>query len=360
MKDASDPQAILFEDALAQTAKNVRHLLIGNGFSIAARPSFTYRSLARAARLSEPLRALFAQTDDFELVLLGLRDRIADPMITAADLSTMKEQEEEVREGFVDALQTVHPEHSMKMGEVECDRCATFLEEFVGRSRTLKLAGRVYTTNYDLLLYWVVARSGRRLWCYDSHFNDDPDPHKRKLYGIWKPDSGPMRARPPELVYLHGALHTYDAANGAQGMLRSGRRKNLIDQSRARLAKGNFPVIVAEGTSEAKASRISRSKYLTWATGWLAKGMRHPNAVLFTHGHSLDLRDAHLLKHVGNGRISAVYVGAWGGLEGDQAAAIRNWNSCWQGVRPQQHPLRVYVYDTSLVSPWKYPLKGER
>jgi hypothetical protein len=53
-------------------------------------------------------------------------------------------------------------------------------------------------------------------------------------------------------------------------------------------------------------------------------------------------------------------VGAWEGLEGNEGETIRCWAGRWQEVRSSTDPLAVYVYDTSLVSPWKYPLKGER
>jgi hypothetical protein len=356
MHESTEPRPITFEEALVRSRERVRHLLLGNGFSISARPSFRYEALARSARLSKPVRALFADTNDFEIVLQQLRNRMADPLAGATDLAVWEAQEREIRESFIDVLQRVHPEHSMMMSSVECDRCATFLEHFVGRIRTSKFAGRVYTTNYDLLLYWVVARSGRRLWCQDLHIN--PNVYSRQPYGLWDP-GWPKPHKVPSLLYLHGALHTYDALRGGQGMLRYDGRRNLIDQSRARLAAGKFPVIVAEGSSDAKVGRIARSEYLTWAARWFRTGLRNRNAVLFTYGHSLDLRDTHLIKQIGHGRISAVYVGAWQGLEGDQAGAIREWAHRWQELREPDHPLAIYVYDTSRVSPWTYPIKDE-
>jgi hypothetical protein len=142
-------------------------------------------------------------------------------------------------------------------------------------------------------------------------------------------------------------------------MLRYSGRHSLIEQARKRLARGSFPVIVSEGTTEAKTARIARSAYLTWASEFFSRGMRNRQAVLFTYGHSLDKRDSHLIRQIGNGRISAVYVGAWEGLAGCDGETIHCWTRHWQGVRSSDEPLAVYVYDTSLVSPWKYPLKGE-
>ena len=348
-----DPQQITFEEAIADTTDRTRHLLLGNGFSISARRSFSYSSLASEARpwFSQPVADLFRDTDDFEQVLELLRQRLANDQASAQEHEDWRQQEDEVRTAFIDVLQRVHPEHSLKMDDEEKERCATFLEHFVGRARGTKFAGRIYTTNYDLLLYWVVVKFGRRLQCYDSHFN--PDPYTPKPYGLWS------REKAPELVYLHGALHLYDIPPAGQGMLRYSGKHNLIEQARKRLARGSFPVIVSEGTSEAKAARIARSAYLTWASEYFRRGMRNPQAVLFTYGHSLDSRDSHLVRRIGSGRISAVYIGAWGGLAGDQTEAIRRWTQSWHEARTSTEPLAVYVYDTARVSPWRYPLKQE-
>ena len=74
---------IAFEDALARTADRRRHLLLGNGFSIAAWPDFRYGALLGTVAGQAPrIEALFArfQTVDFERVgraLLDAREVIA-------------------------------------------------------------------------------------------------------------------------------------------------------------------------------------------------------------------------------------------------------------------------------------------
>lgn len=336
------PRPISFPEALERTATSLRLLLLGNGFSISARPSFRYQSLFESAQpFSAAISKIFSEleTQDFEQVLEVLRQ---EGRYSELDRSS---HDAEVRAAFLRALSSVHPHSSVFMTKDEADRCASFLEHFVSRGRPLNLRGRVYTTNYDLLLYWVIARSGRRLWCYDSHIS----PMEDKRYGVWHPE------KEPNLVYLHGALHLYDWGRG-QGMLRYDGRRSLIDQIRERLDAGRFPVIVAEGTSPAKAERIKRSAYLTWACGYLRSGLRGANSVLFTYGHSLSGRDAHLLSLVGTGRIKAVYVGAYGGLEGDHGQVIHDWSLAWAEARAREGrapPPQVWVYDTSTFSPWR-------
>jgi hypothetical protein len=340
-----EPEPITFEQAIADTADRTRYLLLGNGFSISARESFAYPSLfRRAGPLSDPVASLFSdlETEDFERVLDVLKRRLECTVEPTADHDDSRRQESEVRAAFIQAVQRVHPDNAAMMGRDECERCITFLEHFVGRQRTLRQLGRIYTTNYDLLLYWVLARSGRRLLCYDSHIS----PVEDKRYGVWRSE------KPPGLVYLHGALHLYEMPRGGQAMLRYDGQRSLIAQARARLERGSFPVIVSEGTSDAKAARIAWSPYLRWGSKFLRSGLGNREGVLFTYGHSLDDRDEHLLQHVGAGRIGAIYIGAFGGL-GSQGDTIRRWTERWRAARGEGPRLRVYVYDTQTFSPWK-------
>jgi len=350
---SGSPIPITFEEAVEGTTKQTRYLLLGNGFSISARESFTYPSLfRRAGPFSEPVAALFRDldTEDFERVLDVLKPKVEDIGAPPSVRLEWKRQEDEVREGFIRALQRVHPDSAALMGPEECRRCITFLEHFVGNHRPYTLAGRVYTTNYDLLLYWVIASSGRRLPCYDSHVS----PPDEERYALWQRGSGPWRPKAPGLVYLHGALHLYDRPGGGQKKLLYHHRQSLIAQAEARLHQGQFPVIVSEGTSKAKLIRIAWSDYLRWASGYLRSGLKDLNGVLFTYGHSLDDRDAHILQHIGTGRIGAVYIGAFRGLAAHEQT-IRRWMGRWQEARANGPPLRVYVYDTERYSPWKIP-----
>lgn len=342
-----EPRPIELGEAIDRTKGETRHLLLGNGFSISARQSFAYRSLfQRAGPFSPHVAALFRerQTEDFEEILAVLGGKLKDASIAAADRAKLQRQETEVRDQFVQALSHVHPDSAMRMNDDECHSCASFLELFVGRQRPERVRGRIYTTNYDLLLYWVIARHGRRLWCYDSHISPVDD----KRYGLWDPE------KPPGLVYLHGALHLYERTQG-QLMLRYSGQRSLMEQTRKLLDQNRFPLMVSEGTSEAKLERIGRSPYLTWSRRWLRSGLRNTNGALFTFGHSLSRRDEHLVSRIGEGGIRAVYLGMWKGLAGGNVALIQGWAEQWAASRrgqPMSRPLEIRVFDTSEFSPW--------
>jgi hypothetical protein len=153
----------------------------------------------------------------------------------------------------------------------------------------------------------------------------------------------------------------YELPDG-QEMLRYNRDQSLIEQTRKRLNMRRFPVIVSEGTSEAKLSRIARSEYLYWGSRYLRSGLQNRTGVLFTYGHSLSDLDAHLIRKVGEGRVSAVYIGAMGGIDGAQGRVICKWAERWWESRLSRtpyFPLEVRVFDTSAFSPWR-PLGSER
>jgi hypothetical protein len=334
-----------FQGALDRTAGQVRYLLLGNGFSISARPSFKYDSLFAAAQpFSSDVAELFERlkTQDFEVVLDHLLERIGGAS-SAEAIAYLRAKEHEVRERFIGALSDVHPHSSASLTERECDECASFLESFVGKTRG-KLDGRIFTTNYDLLLYWVLVRRHRRLTCYDAHFN----PPGNKSYGVWNEDSF------PGVVYLHGALHLY-LFGDQQRMLRYDGQRSLIEQTRLRLDAGEFPQIVSEGTSDAKVSRIVRSRYLTFGRKSFNSALLNRNGALFTFGHGLDPRDQHFLRRIGERRIGSVFLGVLGGLDSEGGDRAQYWAQRWSSARRAQatpQPLEVFVFDSSKVFPW--------
>jgi len=336
---APQPELCLttFEEAIEQTTSFRRHLLTGNGFSISAFRTFNYDSLYNAAAPFSPdVDALFqnSKTTDFELVLDSIKkshDRF--PVGQAQSLI------DEIRGAFVHALATVHPDSSHRITARQFESCTRFLQHFVGKE--LRDKGRIYTTNYDLLLYWVIVRAGKKLICPDGFLGYD-----RR----WNPK------RNADLVFLHGGLHLFETES-AQVKLRYELDSNIIVQTRQLLNRGSFPTIVAEGTSADKADRIRKSAYLKTMSSHLKYDCNNPSAALFIFGHSLDKRDSHLLKLIGEGNISRIYIGAYQGLNSRDIENISYWASTWADVRRAlgKNPLpEIWIYDTSKCFPWDW------
>ena len=327
-------RTLKFQEAIERTKGWRRNLLLGNGFSISAHTGFGYTSLYEMARpISESVRSFFDNSGDFELALEAVRRRYGEISADQAEALDF-----EIRKAFLDALSMVHPPSSMDLNIKAIDQCAAFLEHFVGTKLGDKIRGRVYTTNYDLLLYWVIVRTTRRLVCYDSH----------NEHGNWTPNEY------PQLVYLHGALHLFRQPAG-QVMLRYKLNSNLLHQIKDELYRGRFPAIIAEGTSEGKLARIEASKYLKRMRRHFKNDLEAAkDAVLFIHGHSLTERDKHILDLIGDGKVGVVCIGAYGG-EQDHSDKIRHWASTWGKARHDGGaiPPEIWVYDTKEFSPWK-------
>jgi len=112
----------------------------------------------------------------------------------------------------------------------------------------------VYTTNYDLLVYWAVM-------------TDRPSDFRDFFWGpdaSFDPDDVSTAAGVTRILYLHGALHLYTLADGGTAKLTAGGR-NLLSKRSARTS--TVPLFVCEGHSRDKRIAIARSDYLSFANG---------------------------------------------------------------------------------------------
>jgi hypothetical protein len=161
---------ITFSRALAETETMKRHLLLGNGFSIALFPDrFRYGSLLDEADFTAYPKARRAfdalGTTDFEAVIHALRQAVAllplyDELSTTR--TRMDQDATALKELLVQAIGGRHPERPSDVTEAQYRSCRTFLAHFGGDARNRKssggkdLRGNIYTLNYDLLLYWTL------------------------------------------------------------------------------------------------------------------------------------------------------------------------------------------------------------
>lgn len=221
-----------FEDALKAAAKihNNRHLLLGNGFSIACRPGcFTYGRLldeADLSKLSVDGLALFASegTTDFEEIINSLRvaGRIAtfyessDPDLAvrlAADADLVKA-------ALADTLARNHPNN---VGDIE-------LGEYEQARQFLASFGHIFTFSYDLLLYWALMQEMDPSIKADDGFRQDHDEPDADWvsWDSYKPFS-------LNIYYLHGGLHLFEEGPTLKKLTFSRTGVALIDQIREAL-----------------------------------------------------------------------------------------------------------------------------
>lgn len=228
-------------------------LLVGNGASRAVWSKFDYSSLFNDAS-SQPAGfalddlAVFASlnTTSFEQVLTALRAafmvmrNLDKPAATRARGCYTS-----IREQLFLAVNRVH---------VEWDTCDAWnVLQSIGVA--LHEYGRVFSTNYDLLVYWsamsAMTSPGNRGW-----FNDF------FTYSVFTLD-GAVMARPgTRVLYLHGALHLYKTPDGETKKLRYENGMPILSHLR-RLGSG-VPLFVAEGDATDKVRSIRSSDYLSF------------------------------------------------------------------------------------------------
>ena len=159
----------------------------------------------------------------------------------------------DVRSGLFGAIGTSHLQHG------DLAHNAAILV-----AKHLNTYDRVFTLNYDLLLYWshMLALSGGAnvnigdfMWASDMFDPDDTDLFSGRT-GIY---------------YLHGGLHLWqDRTTGDVGKWRHD-GLDILTQARRTytIASHKQPLFVSEGASTSKLSAIRGSEYLSFAYGAL-------------------------------------------------------------------------------------------
>ncbi|MEO9298420.1 DUF4917 family protein [Devosia alba] len=279
---------ISFSEAIEQTADEDRALLIGNGFS----SKYTsYSTLLSKSGLEEgsDLRSLFdaLETVDFEAVVHSLEQAAIVEMAygNAVHSNELVTDAQKVREALVNAVRTTHPAHRDELAAYY-ESGASFLSNFK----------KVFTLNYDLLLYWVNLES--------RHLSDgfgkgtDADNFKGPFYeDAWC-----------DIYNLHGGLHLFQddrgdvikALNGGDGVIAT-ITKTIVERKR-------LPVYVAEGSSNAKMLKINSVGYLRHCYDEL---LSNTASHLFVYGHSADDNDAHIYRAIFSSGVKKVYFGVY-------------------------------------------------
>jgi hypothetical protein len=321
-----------------------RHLLLGNGFSIACRADcFTYGRLldeADLSRLSVDGPALFASegTTDFEEIINSLR--VAGRMATVYESSDpdlaarLAADADLVKAALADTLARNHPDN---VGDIE-------IEKYKGAREFLANFGHIFTVSYDLLLYWALMQEMEPHFKADDGFRQDRDEPDADWvrWDSYKPFS-------QNIYYLHGGLHLFEEGPTLKKLTFSRTGIALIEQIRTALDHEAYPLVITEGTSPEKFARIRHNDYL-------AKGLRSLatcQGSLFIHGHSLANNDAHVFRAVGSeGRFKALFVSLHGDVDSETNLAIRGRAAAIAAERPPGRDLAVHFYAADSAAVW--------
>jgi hypothetical protein len=339
-----------FDDVITSIKKNANrpfHLLLGNGFSIAYDPAiFSYNALHDFVnKLDEKdLTTIFdvIETRNFEMVMQYL-DHFSALISAFGGEPKLKERVDaagaKLKTSLLAAVKELHPEHVFMVPEDKSKACAAFLGTF------LKTNGNIYSTNYDLLLYWVLMRNkveehvdgcGRELENYIGGGMEAEDQIWSEL--IW----GKHRDK-QNVFYLHGALPFFDS--GVAVIKEQYNAYNyLLQKISARMEKGEYPIFVTAGDGQQKLKHITHNQYLTYCYDSLCQ----VKGSLVTLGFSFGPYDDHIIDAINRAakqnvsdKLWSVYIGVYSDDDKKHIEQIVGKFRC-----------KVRIYDAKTLDVW--------
>ena len=262
-------------------------ILVGNGASRAVWNLFAYESLYDAATAGKVQPALSSRdialfdglkTKNFEQIMSSLMGAIAVLNALGKPTGVLVARYESIRSALAAAVHAVHIPW-LRMDEDALDQIGRALEHYK----------YVFSTNYDLLIYWSMI-----------HRNDLEQEDVFKDYFWTRSDDettafhisdADVYGNPTRVLFPHGALHLVRNINGETHKLCNQDEATILDRFGDPILEDTVPLIVTEGDADAKLASIQQSDYLTFAFRELSE--RRGPLVVF--GHSLSDSDEHLI-----------------------------------------------------------------
>jgi Domain of unknown function (DUF4917) len=347
---------LTFQQILDETEGRKRNAILGNGFSIACKPKiFTYASLFSMADFTKnpelPLVFAALGTQDFEIAINALQNMSALLPIYmpghAAPVLKMQQDADVLKKILIETVTKNHPDSPIDVTEDQYLACRQFLANFIGEN-----TGKVFTLNYDLLLYWTVMHTefsdGQVIDLAARDGFGDDDAMAPEDYVTWQGEIASSRST---MFYLHGALHLFDDGANLRKFtwIRTGDR--LKQQSWAAISSGALPLFVSEGTTEAKMQKITHSAYLYQAYRALRNAASSTKDAFVVYGHSLADNDLHIFKALARGRFPTLYVSLFGDPTSATNEAIVKQARKLQELR-RGSPLEVKFFDAQSAAVW--------
>ncbi len=311
-------ELITYNDVLREIP-NTKHLLLGNGFSIACNKKFEYPNLfeyVKKTSLNPHVLKVFEYlgTNNFEGVMRLLEDskwiaKHYELERAKGVKSSISRDLTSIKKSLVSAIAKTHLPNPSTISDDRKNRCVSFLEPYQN----------VFTTNYDLLLYWVANHGQEKLKEQDGFRASVDDPGAEYL--VFSEHLGQNKG----ILFLHGALHLYVEGGETRKHSWVRSKKSLIELVKNGLENGQYPLFVAEGKAEKKMAQIQRSGYLFYCLGKLER-IASP---LVIYGLSFSENDRHIIHAIADNRdLDRVFIGLHGRIDSrinKQIIHIGNW-----------------------------------
>ena len=331
--------------------KRKKHLLLGNGFSMAYDPKiFSYKALSRFVDNveNEMLKRLFEiiKTKNFEQIMQQLDNfcELAKEFSSDDALEgKLQAANKSLKTSLLDAITKLHPEHVFKIPTEKSQACAKFLNVF------LENDGNVFTTNYDILLYWVLMRNNDSISAAIDGFGRELENPEERMRGedaeyselIWGKNRSDQNVH-----YLHGALPIFDTGTEIVKEEYDG-QNYLLDNIKARIEKKEYPVFVTAGDGQEKLRHILHNQYLTNCYESLCS----LDGSLITFGFNFGKYDEHIIDAINIAanqgknfppKLWSVYIGVYSKDDQKHIEGIKNKFKC-----------KVNMYDAKTANIWE-------
>ncbi|MGB3493929.1 MAG: DUF4917 family protein [Elainellaceae cyanobacterium] len=195
----------------------------------------------------------------------------------------------------------------------------------------------VYSTNYDLLLYWALFSDNDKNGFFDYFWN--PESNQDNYFSILNTQPWSSKQGDTRVLYLHGAIHLYkergyaqdfgiseeheysDSSERIRKINYGGSGRNILDRFETlwNIKRGITPLFVSEGSSDDKLKSIYKSEYLSFA---YSEFSNHEGG-LIVFGHSLGDSDKHLIEAIRRSKSSIIAVSIRRGTSDDDVVARR-------------------------------------
>lgn len=336
-------ETLLNYDEMLKSLTGTKHLLLGNGFSINCDTTYRYSNLfqyAQAHGFSDRLNELFRHfgTTNFERVVRALDDTewLAKlyRLLHDEGEKALRDDAQTIKEALVTAVAHTHLDRPSDIADPRIEQCVEFLKPF----------DNVFTTNYDLLLYWTQMHG--LVEQFEDGFRESVD-EPGADYVVFSQHLGAKRG----IFYLHGALHLYEAGGEVRKHSWSRSQVPLKEMVLEALGKDQFPMFVAEGEGWRKLEQIQSSSYMSYCLGKLKRCKNN----LIVYGSSLGDSDEHIVNAIADGAFQTVCLGVYGDHESAAAKAAEVTALKLQSRRRMQRrpaPLNVLFYDLRTASVW--------
>lgn len=328
--------------------KRTLHLLLGNGFSIAYDSKiFSYNALHGFIESinNDLLSKLFdiVKTKNFELIMQQLEtfEALIDALGSDMDLKVkVKDASSALKQSLIDAVKYLHPEHVFSIPQERSNACAIFLKTFHDTD------GHIFTTNYDLLLYWVLMRNqilksvdgfGRDRESPDEYLPEDEVEYSELRWGKYRDTQN--------IFYLHGALPLFDT--GVDIVKEEYDTQHyLLENIGERIDRGEYPIFVTAGNGHEKLTHIMHNQYLSFCY----ESLSNIEGSLLTFGFNFGDYDEHIIEAINvaakHGRkapnkLRSLYIGVYSDADQKHIERIIGKFKC-----------KVHIFDAKTTYVW--------